>query len=169
MCHWRLPFQDTEATRKTPTKPFTSVKSSAEELQTVTSSWSWVKVTWERDLGAFGHWNFPKSHDGLWFSFILLSWLTALTLYREKILLMILTENPGVPGWLSPLSIWLLVSVQVMISWFCEFEPHDWLCADSAEPAWDSLSPSLSAHPPLLPFSLSLSLSLSFSLKINKL
>ena len=34
------------------------------------------------------------------------------------------------------------------------FEPHIWLCAGSAEPAWDS--PSLSA-PPLLALSLSLS------------
>ena len=38
-----------------------------------------------------------------------------------------------------------------------EFEPHIRLCTDSAEPAWDSVSPSLSA-PPLL----------SLSLKINK-
>ena len=29
----------------------------------------------------------------------------------------------------------------------CEFEPHVQLCADSEEPAWDSLSPSLSALP----------------------
>ena len=43
----------------------------------------------------------------------------------------------------------------------CEFEPHMGLCADSSEPAWDSLSPSLSAPPPL-----TLSISLS---KINKL
>ena len=42
----------------------------------------------------------------------------------------------------------------------CEFEPHVRLHADSAEPAWDSLSPSLSA-PPLLTLSVSLS-------KINK-
>ena len=28
-----------------------------------------------------------------------------------------------------------------------EFEPHIGLCADSAEPAWDPLSPSLSASP----------------------
>ena len=32
----------------------------------------------------------------------------------------------------------------------CGFEPHVGLCADSTEPAWDALSPSLSA-PPLLP------------------
>ena len=38
----------------------------------------------------------------------------------------------------------------------CEFEPHIRLHADSVEPAWDSLSPSLSAPPPL---ALSLSLS----------
>ena len=41
------------------------------------------------------------------------------------------------------------------------FQPHIGLCDDSMEPAWDSLSPSLSA-PPLLTLSLSLS-------KINKL
>ena len=28
-----------------------------------------------------------------------------------------------------------------------EFEPHIGLCADSAEPAWDSLSPSPAPHP----------------------
>ena len=48
-----------------------------------------------------------------------------------------------------------------------EFEPHLKLCADRAEPAWDSLSPSLS-----LPLArsclLSLFLSLSLSLKIKK-
>ena len=42
----------------------------------------------------------------------------------------------------------------------CEFEPHIRLCADCTEPAWDSLTPSLSAPP--LP-------TLSLSLKINKL
>ena len=41
-----------------------------------------------------------------------------------------------------------------------EFKAHIRLCTDSAEPAWDSLSPSLSA-PPLL--------ALSLSLKIHKL
>ena len=41
----------------------------------------------------------------------------------------------------------------------CEFKPHVRLCAARAEPAWDCLSPSVSA-PPLL--------SLSLSLKINK-
>ena len=46
-----------------------------------------------------------------------------------------------------------------------EIEPHIRLCADGAEPAWNSLSPSLSA-PSMLVRSLSLSLS-SFSLKIN--
>ena len=46
----------------------------------------------------------------------------------------------------------------------CEFKPHDRLCADSEEPAWDSVSPSLSACPPAY----SLSLSLSLPLKINK-
>ena len=54
----------------------------------------------------------------------------------------------------------------------CESEPHVGICADSEEPAWDSLSPSLSA-PLLLVFSLSLSLCPSprctIYLKINKL
>ena len=38
----------------------------------------------------------------------------------------------------------------------CETEPRVGLCNDSTEPAWDSLSPSLSA-PPLLRLSLSVS------------
>ena len=42
-----------------------------------------------------------------------------------------------------------------------EIESCVGLCADSAEPAWDSLSPSLSASPQHV-------LSLSLSLKINK-
>ena len=42
-----------------------------------------------------------------------------------------------------------------------EFKPHIGLCADSAEPAWDSLSTLLSASSPF-------SLSLSLSLKLNK-
>ena len=42
-------------------------------------------------------------------------------------------------------------------------EPHVWLCADSAEPAWDSLSPCVSAPPAFVP-----GLSLFLSLKINK-
>ena len=37
-------------------------------------------------------------------------------------------------------------------------EPHGGFCADGMEPAWDSLTPSLSAPSPL-PLSLSLSLS----------
>ena len=37
---------------------------------------------------------------------------------------------------------------------FHEFEPHLGICAHSAEAAWDSFSPSLSA-PPLLTLSLS--------------
>ena len=42
-----------------------------------------------------------------------------------------------------------------------EFEPHVGLCADRTEPAWDSLTPSLSLCPSLLVRAL--------SLKINKL
>ena len=45
---------------------------------------------------------------------------------------------------------------------FPGFEPHIGLCADSREPAWDSLSPSVSAPPPLaLTHTHTLSLSLS--------
>ena len=50
----------------------------------------------------------------------------------------------------------------------CEFEPHIRLCTDSIQPAWDSLSPSLSLLLPQLMCSLSLSVSPSLSLKINK-
>ena len=46
----------------------------------------------------------------------------------------------------------------------CEFEPHIRLHADSAEPAWDSPSPSLSAPPPH-----ACTHALFLSLKINKL
>ena len=34
----------------------------------------------------------------------------------------------GMPGWLSLLSIRLLILAQIMISQFCEFEPHLALC-----------------------------------------
>ena len=64
----------------------------------------------------------------------------------------------GAPGWLSWLSIWVLISVRVMISRVHEIEPCVRLCADSVEPAWDCLSPP--SAPPLV-----LSRSLS---KINK-
>ena len=49
----------------------------------------------------------------------------------------------GAPGWLSQLSIQLLVSAPGMISWLVGLEPQE------KEPAWDFLSPSLSAPPPL--------------------
>ena len=59
-------------------------------------------------------------------------------------------------------------SAQVMISWFVGSSPVSGsvLTAQSLEPALNSVSPSLSASPPLVR-SLSLSLSLSLS-KINK-
>ena len=53
----------------------------------------------------------------------------------------------GVPGWLSGLSVQLLIFVQVMILWFVNSSPMFQLCADSVEPAWDSLSLPLSALP----------------------
>ena len=43
----------------------------------------------------------------------------------------------------------------------CEFEPHVGLCADSSEPAWDFVSPSLSLPLPTCAHSCTLSLSLS--------
>ena len=65
-----------------------------------------------------------------------------------------------VPGWLSWLSVWLLVSPQVMILRFPKFKPCIW--QGSTEPAWDPCSLPLSL--PLSP----LALFLPFS-KINKL
>ena len=44
----------------------------------------------------------------------------------------------GTPGWLSQLSIWLDFSSGHDLI-VCEIEPHTGLCADSTEPAWDSL------------------------------
>ena len=67
----------------------------------------------------------------------------------------------GAPGWLSQSSVQLLVSAQVMISWFHEFKPHVGLHADGAEPAWYSWPPSVSLPLPDL-------CCLSDSLKINK-
>ena len=66
----------------------------------------------------------------------------------------------GAPGWLSRLSVRLLVSARVNDLTVCEFEPHIRIHAGSVVPAWDSLFPGLSA-PPLLIVSVSLS-------KINK-
>ena len=64
-------------------------------------------------------------------------------------------------GWLSRLSVQLLVSAQVLFSPFREFKPCIGLCAGSWEPALDSLSPSLSAP--------SLNCPVSVSHKMNKL
>ena len=69
----------------------------------------------------------------------------------------------GVPMWLSWLSVWLLISAQVMISQLWDQAPH-WALSWQHEPAWDSLSPSLLPHP----YHAS-ALSFSLSLKINKL
>ena len=56
-------------------------------------------------------------------------------------------RTTGAPGWLSRLSIWLLVPAQVMISRLRGFKPRLGLCADSTEPAWDPLSFSLGPSP----------------------
>ena len=51
-----------------------------------------------------------------------------------------------------------------------EFKPHMGLCADGRESAWDYVSPSLSAPPPLVRMPAhAYALSLSLSVKINKL
>ena len=77
--------------------------------------------------------------------------------------ILILLILPGVPGWLSGLR---LALTQVMISWFMGLSTMSGsvLTAQNLEPATDSVSPSLSAPPPLM-LSLSLSLSLSLCLK----
>ena len=67
----------------------------------------------------------------------------------------------GAPGWLSHLSVRLLVSAGVIIS---PFKGLSGLCVDNVGPGWDSLFPFLSA-------SSSLAHAYTFSLekKINKL
>ena len=62
-------------------------------------------------------------------------------------------EILGCPGRLNPLGVRLRVSAQVTVSWFHGFEPPVGLCADGEEPAWNSLS---------------FSLSLSLSFKVNE-
>ena len=66
-------------------------------------------------------------------------------------------------AWMSQL-VKCPTSAQVMISWFVSSSPASGsgLTAQSLEPASDSVSPSLSAPPPLM---LCLSLCLSLSLK----
>ena len=58
-------------------------------------------------------------------------------------------ENLGVPRWLSWLSVRLVISGHDLTVW--EIKPHIGLCANSVEPAWDSLSLTLSAPPALSP------------------
>ena len=52
-------------------------------------------------------------------------------------------QEDGVPGGLSWLSVQILISDQVLIS-VREFKSHVRVRADSAVPAWDSLSQPLS-------------------------
>ena len=54
----------------------------------------------------------------------------------------------GVPGWLSWLSVQLLIWAQVMISWILSSSSGIGFCTQSVVPAWDS--PSLSTPPPLM-------------------
>ena len=58
-------------------------------------------------------------------------------IHRNKLVL-------GEPGWLSRLSVQILISA----SRVREFRFCVGLCTESREPAWDSVSPSLSALPP---------------------
>ena len=68
------------------------------------------------------------------------------------------------PGCFSRLSIWLLISAQVMHDLVVhEIETHMGLCTDRVVPAWDSLSLCLSPS-----LSVSSLLVLSLSVKINK-
>ena len=75
-------------------------------------------------------------------------------------------ELLGAPGWLSRLSVQLLILVQVRIPGFMRLSPtpHNWFYADSMETVWDPLSPSLSA-PPHLTCTLKGAVALSFSNK----
>ena len=70
-----------------------------------------------------------------------------------QILKNLLSEKytPGVPGWLSQLSVQLLIWAQAMISGFLSLSPTSGpvLTSQSLEPALDSASPSLSDYPPL--------------------
>ena len=70
-------------------------------------------------------------------------------------------KHVEVPGWLSHLSVQLLISGRVRISRFCELEPHIRLCADLAQNLLGILSLSLSLCP-------SPALTLSVSLKTDK-
>ena len=59
-------------------------------------------------------------------------------------------NNPCWGGWVAQsVKHPTLVLAQVMISWFCEFGPCLGLRADCADPAWDSLCPSISLSLPL--------------------
>ena len=72
---------------------------------------------------------------------------------RSTCLLMtvILKLDIRVPGWLSWLNFGLFNFISGHDLVVCKFKPHVGLCADGAEPAWDSLSLSL---PHLLSLSL---------------
>ena len=74
-------------------------------------------------------------------------------------------NSQGAPAWLSWLSIWLNFGSGHDLT-VREFKARIQLCADSAKPAWDFLSPSLSTLS-LLACSLSFSLSLSVSLSLS--
>ena len=95
----------------------------------------------------------------VYISFAKTSHLTKATSEDEKVQTFIDTE---VETWIfgNTVGAWVALSAKHLTLDFgsghdlmvCEFEPHIGLCADSEEPARDSLSPSLSALP-LLSFS----------------
>ena len=58
-----------------------------------------------------------------------------------------INHKPGAPGWLSRLNIRLLVSAQIMISWFRDFEPHAGLALCRQHRASLGFSLSSSLHP----------------------
>ena len=84
-----------------------------------------------------------------------------LNMFPKDKILFLKSSLRGVPGWLSRLSIRLLISAQVTRDLTVrDTEPRIGLCADIVEPARDSFSLPLSA-PPLL--------SQARALKINKI
>ena len=74
-----------------------------------------------------------------------------------------LKQSQGAPGWPSQLSLWTPGFGSGCDLTVRESEPRIRLCADSTEPGWDSLSPSLSA-PSLLALYLSTALKRMISL-----
>ena len=98
----------------------------------------------------------------LWGKENILTMKTKVTAFRKKLMLwrehfrnrcLKITHNlvlkiMGAPGWLRQLSVWVLISAQVLISRFLSLSPLVGLCADSAGHTWDSFFPPLSLSLP---------------------